>query len=86
MNTYCERTLRRKANKVGYTIDKGFVHCLRVEGCPVHPYREVGYQVIDDATGFAVWDSFNNYYDHQWTLSEVERFLRDVYKSVGLAF
>ena len=82
----CEKSLRRKAKSIGYTIHKGFVHVICVEGCPVHPNREVGYEVIDDTTGFVVWDSFNNYYDHQWTLEDVENFLRKKYEEAELVF
>ncbi len=87
---YTENTLRRKARKAGYRIHKGFQHYLGDKSYPVwtncYGEREVGYAVIDESTGFMVWDCYNEIVDHIWNLDDVEVFLKSVYEENGLVF
>ena len=85
-----EKRIRNKAREVGYSIHKGFVHCTSAQGCPVwhrvDGSRDIGYDVVDEATGYQVWGSYNQYFDHQWSLEQVEDFIRSVYEDHGLVF
>ena len=38
--------------------------------------------VEDMNTGFYVYDSYDNNYDHRWTLEDVENFLKESEKAV----
>ena len=84
MNNLSEKTLRRRAAKVGCQIKKGFKH---YHNGAIYigsgGEREVGYLVIDEY-GNCVWGSFDQWIDHTWQLEEVEEFLKGVYKSNGL--
>ena len=86
---YSERTLRRKAAKIGYGINKGYQHWLD-KGYPIfcdcNGEKSIGYQVIDYSTGFAVWGSYDRMLDHLWSLGDVEQFLKEQYEKHGLDF
>ena len=82
---YTEKTLRNKAYKAGYRINKGFQHQL-TRSYPVAPGRWVGYNVEDLTTGRMVWDCYDEVRDHLWSLEDVEEFLREVYEEAGLPF
>ena len=79
---YSERTLRRRADAIGYRLEKGFVHQL-VEGYPVWD-REVGYNIIDNEYNYMVYGCYNNVFDHLFTLEDVEDFLKTEYVEAGL--
>ena len=84
------RRLRRIARNLGYSIEKGYVHYITVyqvrRGVEEHwcspvyinqnGEKETGYIVKDDRTGFYVWGSYNDVYDHLWNLDDVESFLK----------
>ena len=86
---YSEKTLRNKAEKIGYHIEKGFVHSMYGQ-CPVwHNVageRETGYNILDYRTNTYVWGCYNWYYDHQFSLEDVQEFLADEYEKAGLKF
>lgn len=81
---FSEQTIYKKARAIGYHVHKGKVHYLS-NNYPVYS-DEVGYNVVDDSTGLTVWGCFNNVFDHQWTLEDVEDFLKKEYDCLGLSF
>lgn len=74
-----ERHLRKVAKENGYILHKGFVHYL-CGGYPVfrdsNGNRKVGYTLIDTETNTYVWGSYNNCFDHLWSLQDVENYLK----------
>lgn len=84
--SYSEDTLRKRAKKIGFQIEKGFHH--NDDGEIVRREwqgRIVGYQVKDLSDGSYVWSSnIEGGADHCWSLDEVENFLRDAYRDRGL--
>lgn len=81
---YSESTLRRKAYKIGYRLEKGYIHFL-TKAYPV-AIRECGYNVIDIMSGFPIWECRNDVYDHLFSMDDVEQFLREQYNELGLMF
>ena len=83
---YALPTLRRKAHKIGYHIDKGFIH---FQGNVYHNQdgeRFTGYMVLNLQNGFYEWDGFDSNFDHLWSLEDVELFLKGKYDSLGLSW
>ncbi len=84
---YNEKTIYKKAKDVGYEVSKGFVHYHT--GC-IFRYqngdREVGYNVIDTSNNSLVWGCYSQMFDHQWSLADVDDFIRSVYEANGLAY
>ena len=81
-----EKTLRRKAKKIGYSIHKGFQHYMSEPKCPVVYGRPTGYMVTDDSTGEYMWGSYDCFYDYQLDLNIIEKCLRREYDKLGLKF
>lgn len=82
-----EYAIKSRARKAGYSVSKGFVHYL--SGGTFRRYngeRDTGYNVKDLSTGSLVWGCYNNVYDHQWSLEDVDEFIRSVYEANGLAY
>lgn len=79
-----EKTLRRKAHKIGYSIVKGLRHYMY--NWVVADPREVGFMVRDDRTGFYEWGCYNELYSHLWDIQDVEDFLKSEYERLGLQF
>ena len=79
---YNEKTLRKRANEIGYRLEKGFIHQM-VEGYPVWD-REVGYNIIDTINNCLVSGCYNNVFDHLFKLEDVEDFLKTEYVESGL--
>lgn len=82
-------TLRRKAKAIDLRIEKGFVHCLAYDGIVfrnMYGEREVGYSLIDLTTGYYVWPSYDNEFDHLFSLQDVEKNISDEYQERGLKF
>ncbi|WP_155829715.1 hypothetical protein [Butyrivibrio sp. AC2005] len=77
-------TLRKKAHAIGYTLNKGCIHYLSKD-YPVYS-KDIGYNVINESTGTMVWGCYNEAFDHLWTLSEVERFIKEQYIELGLEY
>ncbi len=86
MSNYSEKTLRNKARKIGYRIEKGLQHDMCIKGCPVSYGRTVGYMVMDETTGYYVWGSYDNYHDYQLDLDIIEKCLKREYDELGLKF
>ena len=85
---YSITTLRKKANAIGLGVEKGFVHYLS-GGAIYHDHngnRESGYEIMDYSTGFYVWGSYNSIFDHLFTIEDVEDYLREEYRKLGLRF
>lgn len=84
---FSEKTLRRRAEKAGYSISKGFQSYLNQEWGLVRNdkgERVTGYNVIDNSTGLNVLGSYNDLHDHAWQLEDVQEFLQGVYEENGL--
>ena len=84
MATYSEGTIYKKARNIGYSVKKGKVHFMHSD-YPVYS-DEIGYNVIDDQLNCMVWGCYNEVFDHLWSLEDVENFLRDEYRYLGLQF
>lgn len=83
-----EKSIYKKAAEVGYKVSKGFVHYL-YNGSVMSDAlgnRKTGYDVTDMTTGFSVWGSYNETFDHLWSLKDVENFIRSVYETNGLIY
>ena len=78
---YSEKTLRKRANRIGYKIQKGRVkvgnHYLLGGG--------VGYSVIDTEYNCIVYGN-NGTLLNILTLKDVDEFLHDQYIELGLKF
>lgn len=78
--TMSESALRRKAKKLGYTLEKGYVRFT--VGGEIFRYangeRDTGYMLKDNYTGFYEWGCYNELLTHQWSLQDVEDFLNSV--------
>ena len=83
---YKENTLRRRAHRIGYHIQKGFIHSGRYVYRDSYGNRYKGYMVMDLHTGFYVWGCCNSNFDFQWNLADVEQFLKDEFKARGLVW
>ena len=70
---YSLSTLTKKASKAGYSVQRGYQRYLHKGWGYVTDsdgVRRVGYQVRDERTGFLVYPSYNDLWDH--ALSETE--------------
>ena len=81
-------TIRRRAAKIGYHVEKGFV---RFQGDVYYNSdgtRESGYVVRDLQTGYIVGGSDNYCYSwsYIWNLEDVADFLRGAYDVNGMAW
>ena len=83
---YSEKTLRRRAYKIGYQVLKGYQHqqagraiCRDCYGVPY-----TGFMVKDLTTGsmYGIYPSN----DFELTLEDVEAFLKEKYEECGLTW
>lgn len=81
---YCEQTLRRKADKIGYKVEKGFQHYRGFVFQPTGCNRCTGYMVWDQSTGLYVPGCYDENFDFQWDLEHVEMFLKKRYSKLKL--
>ena len=82
-------TLRRRADAIGLKIEKGYVHYMSYGGAvfqDMNGKRKVGYSVFDCTTGYYIWPSYNDVFDHQFSLEDVEKYLSDEYQERGMKF
>lgn len=90
MYMYSLTTLRKRAYKAGYRIEKGFQHYMYNDAvcrdCNGDGYT--GYNVWDLSNNQLVWESgcYNGNYDHLCTLEDVEEFLKAEYEKAGLTW
>ena len=87
MAIYTERTLRKRAHKIGYKVMKRPLHYNGKVLLDANGDRQYGYMVADDA-GFLVSGSYNpsDNSEPEWEMYEVENFLRDQYKERGMVW
>lgn len=82
-----ERKARKKGLEAGYKVSKGFQHYHN--GGIVSNWngeRFTGYDVLDLVTNLSVWGCYDANCDHLWTIDDVEKFLKSVYKKNGLKY
>lgn len=82
-NTMTERTLRRKAAKIGWRVTKGFQHC---GGGVFHDQNGdcfTGYMVLDESTSLVLYGT-SAAFDNCLTLSDVEDTLKEMYQNLNL--
>ena len=84
---YTEKTIRRKAQNLGYIVRRGYVRTKAVPST-----------VVDTVSGYTIYNTVNNsgatymiagysdLYFNLLTLDEVESFLEEAYKVQGLVF
>ena len=76
-----EKSMRRRANRLGYKVEKGYQRYL-MDGYPIVRNAAgehfTGYNIIDLHTNFIVWPSTNGVCDHLLTLEDVAEFLQSV--------
>lgn len=87
---YSLRTIKKRAEKIGYEVSKGLSHYM-FSDCPIFTFADTGerctgYDVKDLTTGFYVWGCYNNIRDHLWSLEDVDNFLQKEYKRLGLEY
>ena len=86
---YCEKTLRKRAEKIGYAIEKGYQHYMAFDGavfrdCNGKP--RTGYNVIHLETNCLVYPCYNGAFDHLFDIEDLESFLKTEYQKLGLTF
>ena len=82
---FTENTLRKRANKIGYYIQKGFQHWGPYVYHDSYGNRFTGYSIMDGRTGFIAY-GYNGVFDNCLELEDVEEILREEYKSLGYAW
>ncbi len=84
---YSQKTIYNKARRVGYTVKSGFKHYMYNNA--VHKdkrgERTVGYTLYRP-DGYPVKECYDNIFDNLFTLEDVEKYLMDVYKDMGLEY
>lgn len=83
---YSENTLRRRAHKIGYQVQKGFMHFGPYVFHNSYGTRYSGYMVKDLQAGINVYGSYNSTFDFLWDIEDVESFLKEQYEALGLAW
>lgn len=88
MLKYSLKTIKKKAYEAGYKVSKGFQHYMCggavVRDCNGAAYT--GYIVEDMTTGLLVWGCYDQYYDHLWTIEDVEEFIKGEYKKAEIEY
>lgn len=74
-----ERTIKRRAEQLGYKVSKGYQRYLMpgnaiVRDCNGEPFT--GYNVIDLKLNCLAWSCYNEICDHLFTLEDVIEFLK----------
>lgn len=86
MSTYSISTLRRRAHKIGYHVQKGFRHFHQYVYHDEYGDRFPGYMVMDLQTGFYEWGGYDSNFSFLWDIEDVEDFLKEQYEALGLAW
>jgi len=82
-----EKTLRRRAERIGFKLEKGYQKYLNPEWGFVRDEdgeKIVGYQLWNMYTGLYVWGSYSELCTHILTLEGVEEMLMCAYEEYGL--
>ena len=79
---YSEKTLRKRAYKIGYQVIRGIYHFRGA----YYTYGEkiTGYMVKDCRSGLLEWGCYDTCFDFIWSLEDVEDFLKEQYEAMGL--
>ena len=80
-----EITLRRRADKIGYRVTKGFQHCGRGVFHDQNGDRFTGYMILDQSTNFVI-EGTNEAFDYCLSFDEVEDILKDMYQRLGISW
>ena len=88
MIKYCENTLRRRAKKIGFTVEKGYQRYLNEKWGTVkdsNGNRIIGYSLYNPE-GIEVNAPFDSTacHDHEMTIEELEFYLQKLYEERGL--
>lgn len=78
---YSLSTLKKKAAAVGYSFQSGYRRYLHKDWGYVtdsDDNRIVGYQILDNQTGFLVYPSHNDLWDHALALPEAVALLQEL--------
>ncbi len=86
MQRYSESTLRKRAYKIGYQVQKGFMHFGKSVFYDQNGERSSGYMVKELQYGFYVWGGYDSNFDFLWSIEDVEDFLKEQYESLGLTW
>lgn len=84
---YSVSTLNKKANKAGYSLQKGYQRYLHTAwGCvrDESGMRIRGYQIFDYLTGCLVWGTYNDLYDHVLDFDDALDLLTKLCKERGV--
>ena len=88
MSKYTERTLRNRAKKIGFTVEKGYQSYLQKSWGTVkvsNGNRITGYSLYSPE-GIEVNAPFESTacHDHEMTMDELESYLQNLYEERGL--
>ena len=80
-----EITLRRRADKIGYRVTKGFQHCGDVVFHDQNGDRMTGYMILGQYSNFVIAGT-NDAFDYCLSFDEVEDILKDMYQRLGISW
>ena len=80
-----EIVLRRKANRIGYRITKGFQHCGGGVSLDQNGDRMPGYMILDQYSNFVIAGT-NDAFDYCLSFDEVKDILKDMYQRLGISW
>lgn len=80
-----EITLRRRADRIGYRVTKGFQHCGGGVFHDQNGDRMTGYMILDLRSNFVIAGT-NEAFDYCLSLDEVEDILKDRYQQLGISW
>lgn len=88
MTKYCESTLRKRAKRIGFTVEKGYQRDLQNGWGTVkdlYGKKITGYDLYD-SRGFLTDGPYPSSlpYNHRMTLDEIEYCLKMLYEDCGL--
>ena len=83
-SSYVLSTIRKKAEKINYHVEKGFQHCRDAVIYDRNGNRQSGYMVMDYSVNAYVHGCYNEFYDYLWDLNDVVEFLQKQYELLGL--
>lgn len=78
---YTFSTWKKKANEAGYSLQRGYQRYLRQGWGYVKDSDGnhcIGYQVMDNRTGFLVYPSYTDLFDHALSEEEATALLREL--------
>ncbi len=82
--SYSLSTIRQKAYKINFQVEKGFIHYRDVVDHDYSGNRHTGFMVKDLETGFYVKGCYDENFDHLWEIDDVVSFLKEQYEILGI--